>query len=211
MTDKACRECRIISYGSTSICPNCSASNLSDDFSGIVIIIDLLTDTLRKELKNPQGLLIEGPYAQTILKLKELIEKEKPTRVISVGDIVSQRMIEYGLSPNILIIDNKTMRKPIQPIDVLTDHELHVKNPPGSITKESWITFEKALKKDGLTKIIIDGEEDLLTVVAVLSAPTNSFVIYGQPMIGIVVVKVNKENRQKMQKIIDSMKETSKS
>jgi DNA-directed RNA polymerase subunit E" len=40
MTDKACRECHLISYGSVSICPNCNASNLSDDFSGIVVIID---------------------------------------------------------------------------------------------------------------------------------------------------------------------------
>lgn len=120
-------------------------------------------------------------------------------------------MIEYGLSPNILIIDNKTMRKPIQPIEAPTNHILYVKNPPGSITEEAWITFQNALKKEGLTKIIIDGEEDLLTIVAVLSAPTNSFVIYGQPSVGIVVIKVNNENRQKMQKIVDSMKETSKS
>ena len=38
MTDKACRECHFISHG--SICPNCKASNLSDDFSGVVVIID---------------------------------------------------------------------------------------------------------------------------------------------------------------------------
>lgn len=162
-------------------------------------------------MKNPQGLLIEGSYDHTLLRLKELIDKEKPTRIISVGDIVSKQMIEYGLSPNILIIDNKTMRKSIQPIKAQAEYELNVKNPPGSISDESWITFQNALKKNGVTKIIIDGEEDLLTVVAVLSAPTNSFVIYGQPMVGIVVVKVNKETKQKMQKIIDSMRETSKS
>jgi uncharacterized protein (UPF0218 family) len=120
-------------------------------------------------------------------------------------------MIEYGLFLNILIIDNKTMRKPIQPIKVKTDHTLYAKNPPGSITEESWITIQDALKQDGVTKIIIDGEEDLLTIVAVLSAPTNSFVIYGQPSVGIVVVNVNEENRKKMQDIIESMEETSKS
>ena len=166
---------------------------------------------MRKKLKKPQGLLIEGSYEKTLLKLKELIDKEKPARIISVGDIVSKRMIEYGLSLNILIIDNKTMRKPIQPINVSSDYTLYVKNPPGSITDESLITIENALQHDGLTKIVIDGEEDLLTVVAVLSAPTNSFVIYGQPNVGIVVINVNKENKKKMQKIIDSMKETSKS
>lgn len=103
------------------------------------------------------------------------------------------------------------MRKPIQPIKVPADYSMYVKNPPGSITEESWIAIKNALKKDGVTKIIIDGEEDLLTVVAVLSAPINSFVIYGQPSVGIVVVKVTEKTRKKMQQIIDLMKETSKS
>lgn len=38
MSEKACRECRLISYG--SICPKCKASSLSDDFTGLVIIFD---------------------------------------------------------------------------------------------------------------------------------------------------------------------------
>ena len=38
MTEKACRECHLISY--ESICPNCKSTNLSDDSSGIVVIID---------------------------------------------------------------------------------------------------------------------------------------------------------------------------
>ena len=38
MTDNACRICHFISNG--SICPNCNESDLSDDFSGVVVIID---------------------------------------------------------------------------------------------------------------------------------------------------------------------------
>ncbi|MEJ2281060.1 MAG: DNA-directed RNA polymerase subunit E'' [Candidatus Bathyarchaeota archaeon] len=59
MTDKACRDCRIISYGSTSICPNCSASNLSDDFSGIVIIIDPEGSSVAQAMKVKE----KGHYA----------------------------------------------------------------------------------------------------------------------------------------------------
>jgi len=50
--------------------------------------------------------LIEGPFEKTMKRLKELIEKEKPSMVISVGDIVSRNMIEYGVSLNVLIVDN---------------------------------------------------------------------------------------------------------
>jgi uncharacterized protein (UPF0218 family) len=172
--------------------------------------IRFLPNELRKELKEPQGLLIEGPFEKTLLELKELIQKEKPLTIISVGDIVSQRMVEYGLYLKVMIVDNKTMRKPIQPIKVHADHTMYAKNPPGSITDESWTIIRQALVLDGQTKVIIEGEEDLLTLVAVLSAPLKAFVIYGQPNVGIVVIKVTEKVRKKMRVIIDSMKETSK-
>ncbi|UCC33108.1 MAG: DNA-directed RNA polymerase subunit E'' [Candidatus Bathyarchaeota archaeon] len=38
MTEKACRQCHLISQGST--CPDCKNTSLSDDFSGVVIILD---------------------------------------------------------------------------------------------------------------------------------------------------------------------------
>ncbi len=38
MTDKACKNCRYISNG--PICPNCKSTNLSDDWSGLVVIVD---------------------------------------------------------------------------------------------------------------------------------------------------------------------------
>jgi len=37
MPEKACRNCHFIS--SSYICPNCKSTNLSDDWTGIVIII----------------------------------------------------------------------------------------------------------------------------------------------------------------------------
>lgn len=38
MSEKACRECHFIFHG--SVCPRCKTSTLSDDFSGLVIILD---------------------------------------------------------------------------------------------------------------------------------------------------------------------------
>jgi uncharacterized protein (UPF0218 family) len=162
-------------------------------------------------LKKPQGLLIEGPFEETMERLKELIDKEKPSSVISVGDIVSQHMIKFGLSLDVLIVDNKTMRKPIQPIVADVDQTLYAKNPSGTITDEAWATIRSATEHKGRTKVIIDGEEDLLTLVTVLSAPKDAFVVYGQPHLGIVVVKVTEEKKENMQRIVDLMKESSKS
>ena len=88
---------------------------------------------------------------------------------------------------------------------------LHLKNPPGTITDEAWFVIKEALSGKGLTKVLVDGEEDLLTLVAVLSAPKNSFVVYGQPHKGIVIIKVTEETRKKMRYILESMEQSSKS
>jgi len=38
MVEKACRNCHLIFEG--NVCPNCKSTDLSDDFSGFVIIFD---------------------------------------------------------------------------------------------------------------------------------------------------------------------------
>jgi DNA-directed RNA polymerase subunit E" len=57
MSEKACRTCHLISYG--SICPSCEATNLSDDFSGIAIIIDSERSVIARKMKTKRN----GRYA----------------------------------------------------------------------------------------------------------------------------------------------------
>ena len=173
--------------------------------------IRLLTPTLREKLKVPLGLLIQGSFDETMKKLKELIEKERPSMVISVGDAVSDNMMKHGISLQVLVVDNKIMRNPIKPIAVDADQTLHVKNPPGTLTEETWTVIKKALRGKGRTKVLVDGEEDLLTLVAVLCAPENSLVVYGQPHEGIVAIMVTEKTREKMRRIVDAMELSSKS
>jgi uncharacterized protein (UPF0218 family) len=101
--------------------------------------------------------------------------------IVSVGDAVSKNLVENGISPNLLIIDNRVMRKNITPVSLNADVEKRVKNPPGTITFEALNAVREALKSDHRTKIIVDGEEDLLALCAILYAPENFFIVYGQP------------------------------
>lgn len=48
MTEKACRNCKFISNG--RICPNCGSTNLSDDWSGLVIVIDPTMSEIAKRM-----------------------------------------------------------------------------------------------------------------------------------------------------------------
>jgi len=153
----------------------------------------------------PLGLLISGSSEHTAEKLKELIEDMRPGKIVTVGDGASESLTKEGIYPQVLILDNKIMRKPIAPIKVDTDQTLYLKNPPGTITDEAWQVIREALKQEKKVRIVVEGEEDLLTLVAVACAPENSVVIYGQPHEGIVVVKVTEETKEMVSKLIDEM------
>jgi len=45
----------------------------------------------------------------------------------------------------------------------------------------------------------------LLTLAAVLYAPENSFVVYGQPLEGIVVVKVTEQKKKEITEVLKAM------
>lgn len=168
----------------------------------------ILTPKLRAELKKPFGLLIQGPVELSIWKLKEFMEKEKPPKVICVGDVVTSNLIKFGVPPDLCIVDNKVMRKPVKPVLVKTTHTLYTPNPPSTITKEAWLTVKKGASASQKTRIVVDGEEDLLAIPAVIFAPEKSMVVYGQPNQGIVIIKVTKQNKLKCHRIIDSMEKS---
>jgi uncharacterized protein (UPF0218 family) len=138
-------------------------------------------------------------------KLKQLIEEEKPSKVIAVGDVVSKNMSAHHIPSHVIIVDSKVLREPIRPIQVMAEITLHVKNPPGTLIREAWTTVQEALKQDRPTRVLVDGEEDLFTLVAVSQAPENTLVVYGQPNEGVVAVKVTEETRRKVQRIIGAM------
>jgi len=144
-------------------------------------------------------------------KLKKLVEKEKPLKIISVGDVVSGNMMKKGVLPQVMIVDNIVMRKAIAPIPADANEILHVKNPPGTLSEEAWSVIREAVALERRTKVLVDGEEDLLTLVAVLCAPENSLVVYGQPHEGIVVVKVTEKTKETMRRIVEEMEQSSKS
>jgi len=126
--------------------------------------------------------------------------------VVSVGDAVSRSVLQGNISPQVLIVDNRVMREPITPISVDVDQTLRVKNPPGTLTEEVWPTMEKALQPNRRTRVLVDGEEDLLTLAAVLCAPLGSLVVYGQPHEGIVAIKVTERMKETVRGLVEAMK-----
>lgn len=168
------------------------------------------TPKIRGKLKKPWGKPVRGSFNETASILKDILKEEKPPFIVSVGDVVSKNLIENKILPNLLIVDNKVMRTTIKPAPLHADKEMRVKNPPGTLTPEALNTVQEAFRTNCRVKIVVDGEEDLLTLAAVLYAPENSMVIYGQPHEGIVVVKVTDEKKAEVAEILKAMEKAAK-
>jgi len=57
MRERACTNCHMIVYG--SVCPNCKSTSFSDDFTGVLIVIDLEASNIAKKA----GVTKPGKYA----------------------------------------------------------------------------------------------------------------------------------------------------
>ena len=165
-----------------------------------------ITPELRVKLKEPFGMLIQGSFDETMRKMENIVKREKPPKIVSVGDTVSRNLHTYQMNPQLSITDNKRMRKRVKQEAFTGKNLVHVKNPQGTITEEAITAVREALESDEYVHIIVDGEEDLLTLIAVLYAPEKSLVVYGQPFEGIVVVEVTSEKKVGVVEILKAMK-----
>lgn len=165
----------------------------------------ILKKNLRSDFKKPLGDLYPSlDDVEDFLKSKYADEL-----LISVGDVTTHNLQKAGLIPHLGIIDNIIERNPAS-YDVVYDNvTLNVKNPPGVITDELQETIKKAFKlvKSGFhVLILVDGEEDLAVLPCILTAPSGSLVLYGQPGEGLVVCEVDKVIN-KVKKFKDKLEE----
>ena len=162
-----------------------------------------LPDEFRPLIKRPLGELFPSTEP-AIKRLKQL----HPPKLIAVGDVVVAELLSAGIEPDVVVIDHKVMRGPAgdklkREVGRFEARVVRVKNPAGTITRELREAFE--VEKFPL-KIIVDGEEDLATIPAVLSAPLGSVVVYGQPGEGLVLVEVTEQKRREFENLLKLFK-----
>ena len=168
----------------------------------------VLPVSLRDTLREPLGIIIEGTEEninKTGLKATSFLKAKQPIMTITVGDIASQSLRQTRFQPDISVVDFKTRRT-----NLLETHELpkngYIFNPPGTLCREAVLRLYKNicnfLDRKTSAQIIIKGEEDLLTLPAILIAPLGSAVVYGQYEIGLIVVLVDEVVKEKVAAII---------
>ena len=168
----------------------------------------LLPDELRSQLKNPLGKLYKGNGLECVEAMKEGLRSAK--KVVAVGDMTAFYLLKGSVVPDLLVVDNKTKRLPVSDhVLERLDHEsyktIRVQNPPATLSKQLIDLIRTSLANDERIKIIVEGEEDLATLPAILYAPLGSVVVYGQPNEGSVLVDVTSERKQHIEEFMNRM------
>lgn len=132
--------------------------------------------------------------------------------VASVGDVVTEMLLDHGIVPHVVVVDFRTKREAPR-----FDHPLRAKiaasyttrerfeNPAGTITQTMWDAVAAAMKRKEPTALEVVGEEDLAVLPAIAFAPEGTRVVYGQPDEGAVVVTVNAEARSRIGRYLSQM------
>jgi pantetheine-phosphate adenylyltransferase len=160
----------------------------------------MLPEGLRSDLQKPMGkVLTPTQIAYSVLHYRDHV-------IITVGDVTTQKVFSFGVQPSLVIIDLQVERKPYQTLEAYKFPKKyvikHIASGPGFISKKAVTAIQiwrKHVKKR--TVLVINGEEDLLVLPALVHAPIGSILYYGQPLVGqvegLVEVVVTSQIKQK--------------
>lgn len=156
-----------------------------------------LPPALRSELKEPIGPVYTDPH--------ELLAAAG-TPIITVGDVVTDCLLSETV-PHVAVVDGQTKRTPLdESVDLSSfDRFIDVENPAATLTRELLETLRDALDGDDSTALVVEGEEDLVSLPAVVAAPTGASVVYGQPNEGMVLATVDEDLTAEMRGLLSRM------
>ncbi len=155
-----------------------------------------LPDELREELSKPVGSVYKENELKPILTGK---------KVISIGDETTLTLFRVGIIPYLSVFDLKTKRKIITE-DILKNfkHRIIVTNPQGYLTYYLFSAIKIAMEKN-IPAIQVIGEEDLASLVCISMANNGVIIIYGIPNMGLNVIEVNDEIKNRTNNVLEKM------
>jgi uncharacterized protein (UPF0218 family) len=163
----------------------------------------VLTPKLRRTLKRPLGRL----FPAVDVRGEEFLGLvAQAPFVVAVGDRVTETIQETtGRSPDVFVVDGME-RRTVREIPKIAHASTHkAKNPAGRLTKGALSAMKKAFAGEKPAMVVIEGEEDLLTIPAVIEAPLGAVVFYGQPLEGVVAVEVDEKSKANARQILRQM------
>jgi uncharacterized protein (UPF0218 family) len=140
-----------------------------------------LPEELREALREPLG-----PVVTDVETLLDGVSGP----VVTVGDIVTDHVLEAGVEPLLVIVDGRTERAAVDEAirrRLPFDRGRTVPNEPGTLSAELISAMVTAIHRNQPGAVlVVDGEEDLAALPALLAIPAGGVVVYGQPGEGMV-------------------------
>jgi uncharacterized protein (UPF0218 family) len=156
-----------------------------------------LPDALRSEFKEPFG--------PVYTEVSDLLD-EAGGPLVAVGDVVTAHLLRAGRVPELSVIDGRTKRETVSEETAAALEDLppgtSVENPAAELSESTLRALVEALDASGPQVLDVDGEEDLVTLPAVVAAPDGASVVYGQPDVGMVLIRVTPETRGTMRELL---------
>ncbi|MDG6983585.1 MAG: DUF359 domain-containing protein [Nitrososphaerota archaeon] len=161
-----------------------------------------LPERLRPKLAKPLGRVFKADEVVGV-EFKDLARLA--SMVITVGDRVTETLGEAGRTPEVQVVDGFERRTKREPPELPYRRQIRVKNPAGTLTSGAISGMQKAFGGTKPVRVLVDGEEDLMAMLAVAMAPISSLVFYGQPGVGVVAVRVSAASKSRNRAILAEM------
>jgi GTP-dependent dephospho-CoA kinase len=153
-------------------------------------------------LKKPFGTLVADNEI-TREKIKSFLEGV--SKIITVGDATTERILSFGITPDIAVTDGVERRSTRGHSIDYQAKEMFCTNPAGMIASEAIQVLQKALEESSPVRVRVQGEEDLLALPLFVMAPTGSVVLYGQPLEGMVLVSITEQKQNQAKHLMSKI------
>ncbi len=167
-----------------------------------------LPESMRSELKKPLGKLLTGLPKKTVIILRGIVTRKKPPYFAVVGDFTGKNVLDAGLEPDLVVVDNRVMRSEVPPLDLGERQKITAINKAGTVDPSAWRALGEAVILKSRVSVIVEGEEDLLVLPLISLTPIGSLIVYGQPREGMVVVEVTKKIKGWVEDFLSRMEES---
>lgn len=161
-----------------------------------------LPEEMRTSLAAPLGTVfsaeeVEGPDFQQVVKSASM--------TVTVGDRVTDTLGAMGRTPDVQVVDGVERRMAREAPTVPYARLVRVKNPAGTLTAEAIVGMKNAFLGKKPVRVMVEGEEDLMAMLAIAMAPVSAMVFYGQPGVGVVAVKANAFSKSRNRALLAKM------
>jgi GTP-dependent dephospho-CoA kinase len=157
---------------------------------------------LRPTLARPLGRVFTGDEVEGT-EFKKLA-RDAPM-VVTVGDRVTDTLGTLGRAPEVQVVDGVERRQHRELPAVPYARLVKVENPAGTVTAGAIDGMRRAFGGKKPVRVQVDGEEDLMAMLAIAMSPISAVVFYGQPGEGVVAVKVNAISKSRNREILKKM------